>query len=249
MTPSFQNVYNFFTHPKSANCHRTTDKTSVARGTSWGGQKYTPKAAAMWTATKKILLLHHILGEAGTGVVGVPMSAVYWLSPKSTRRARWEREVRGIQKISSLPQSDYRNMMIVDHYNVVWFSVYQDLKKHVTARAGKSNSFDVEYAMCCHIPVKFNVFLMVLLLCDYHKWTRDYGRILAWFFQCKPTAPTCNLHYTVMAIVWPYVLSGIQSEAPNDSPDVYDIISVFSGRENGQSGTPFERLGHLESLN
>jgi len=52
-----------------------------------------------------------------------------------------------------------------------------------------------------------------------------------------------------MAIVWPYVLSGIQSEAPNDSPDVYDIISVFSGRENGQSGTPFERLGHLESLN
>ena len=53
----------------------------------------------------------------------------------------------------------------------------------------------------------------------------------------------------VMAIVWPYVLSGIQSEAPNDSPDVYDIISVFGGRENGQSGTPFERLGHLESLN
>jgi hypothetical protein len=51
-----------------------------------------------------------------------------------------------------------------------------------------------------------------------------------------------------MATVWPYVLSGIQSEAPNDSPDVYDIISVFGGRENSQSGTPFERLGHLESL-
>jgi hypothetical protein len=43
-------------------------------------------------------------------------------------------------------------------------------------------------------------------------------------------------------------LSGIQSEALNDSPDVYDIISVFGGRENGQSGTPFERLDHLEGL-
>ena len=48
--------------------------------------------------------------------------------------------------------------------------------------------------------------------------------------------------------VWPYVLSGIQSEVPNDSPDIYDIISVFGSRENSQSGTPFERLGHLESL-
>jgi hypothetical protein len=52
----------------------------------------------------------------------------------------------------------------------------------------------------------------------------------------------------VMATVWPYVLSGIQSEAQNDSPDVYNIISVFGGRENGQSGTPFEQLGHFESL-
>ena len=102
----------------------------------------------------------------------------------------------------------------------------------MTARVAKSKSclyHDVECVMCCHIHIEFNVFLITLLLCDYHNWTRGYRRILTWFFQCKPTAPTCNGHCK------PYVLSGIQSEAPNNSPNVYDITSVFGSRENSQS--------------
>jgi hypothetical protein len=35
----------------------------------------------------------------------------------------------------------------------------------------------------------------------------------------------------VIAIVRPYVLSGIQSEVPNDSPDVYDYISIWQQRK------------------